>query len=196
VQEGGIALGTETGQGAPVAAADPARLRAMAIEHLDFTWRSLRRLGLPADLADDATQRVFLVASRKLANIEPGCEKAFLFKTAVHVASSEKRSFTRRREVPCSGNEAELRDFSPGPDEQLDRRRARALLQEVLDSLELDLRAVFVLFELEGLTTTEIAKYLEIPMGTVASRLRRAREEFRAALKRRKGRAPERGGAR
>jgi hypothetical protein len=53
------------------------RLRAMVRDHLAFTWRSLRRLGLPADVADDAVQRVFLVASGKLASIKPGSERGF-----------------------------------------------------------------------------------------------------------------------
>jgi RNA polymerase sigma-70 factor (ECF subfamily) len=201
VQEAGIMLPADANGGPTVATgdADQRRLRAMVAEHLDFTWRSLRRLGLPADVADDATQRVFLVASRKLGCIEAGCERAFLFNTAVRVASAEKRTFARRREVLGGTPEAELRDAAPTADELVDRRRARALLEELLASLEMDLRAVFVLFELEGLTTAEIAGYLGIPKGTAASRLRRAREEFQAALKRRqaqglRARTPRQGG--
>jgi len=59
--------------------------------------------------------------------------------------------------------------------------------------MEMDLRAVFVLFELEELSTAEIAATLEIPMGTVSSRLRRAREEFQAATKRYRARGGEEG---
>jgi RNA polymerase sigma-70 factor (ECF subfamily) len=57
-------------------------------------------------------------------------------------------------------------------------------LDEVLDALPMDLRAPFVLFELEELSTAEIAAMLSVPAGTVASRLRRAREEFRAIVAR------------
>ena len=178
----------------PLAAADEARLRAIVAEHLDFTWRSLRRLGLPADLADDATQRVFLVVSRKLTSIEPGCERAFLFNTAVRVASSEKRAFARRREVLRGGDDDDIRDAAPGADELLDQRRARALLDDLLGMLDLDTRAVFVLFELEGMTTAEIASCLAIPAGTAASRLRRGREEFQKVL-RRHGARLRRGGS-
>lgn len=172
---------------APDAAADDApgaRFRALVDEHLDFTWRSLRRLGLPPDLADDATQRVFLVASQKLARIEPGRERAFLFQTAVRVASSEKRSFTRRREDLTEARAEEVSDDSAGADELIDRERARALLDAIVETMEMDVRTVFVLFELEGMTTVEIARALGVPRGTVASRLRRGREEFRDALKR------------
>ena len=104
------------------------------------------------------------------------------------VASSEKRSFARRREVLTGGEEVDVRDSRPGADELIDRRRARELLEELLESLDLDLRAVFVLYELEGLTTPEIARCLELPVGTASSRLRRAREEFRAALTRHQAR--------
>jgi RNA polymerase sigma-70 factor (ECF subfamily) len=169
-----------------------ARLRAMIDEHFDFVWRSLRRLGLAADLADDATQRVFVVASRRLADIEPGCERAFLFRTAVRVACSERRTLARRREVLCE--ELEAGESAERPDVLLDQRRARELLEHVLASLPLDLRTVLVLFEFEELSIDEIAATLGIPRGTAASRLRRAREEFSAALARRKARTG-RGGA-
>ena len=168
-------------------AAREARLREVVRDHLDFTWRSLRRLGLPAPLADDGAQRVFLVLSDRLDDIKVGSERAFLFKTALHVASSEKRAFTRRRET--SLGDADSVDGAPAPDEALDRHRARGVLERLLEEMEMELRAVFVLFELEELTTAEIAATLEIPMGTVSSRLRRAREEFQRAAKRYQARA-------
>jgi RNA polymerase sigma-70 factor (ECF subfamily) len=156
----------------------------MIAEHLDFTWRSLRRLGLPPDAADDATQRVFVVASQRLGDIEVGCEKAFLFNTAVRVAASARRTFARRREVLRGDDEPETADSAPSADALLDRNRARAVLEELLDDLPAELRAVFVLFELEGMTIAEIARTTDVPEGTVGSRLRRARQAFKAALKR------------
>jgi len=178
------------------APSDPARLRAMIAEHLDFTWRSLRRLGLPPDAADDAAQRVFVVASQRLGDIEVGCEKAFLFNTALRVASAARRAFARRREVLQGDAESERADSAPAADVLLDKERARAVLEDLLEELPTDLRAVFVLFELEGMATSEIAKTLEVPDGTVASRLRRARQAFRAALKRYKARGLRPGVAR
>jgi RNA polymerase sigma-70 factor (ECF subfamily) len=70
------------------------------------------------------------------------------------------------------------------------------LLDEVLDAMTMDLRTVFVLFELEELPTAEIARLLEIPVGTAASRLRRAREEFHVLAKRVRARLSFRGGPR
>jgi RNA polymerase sigma-70 factor (ECF subfamily) len=171
---------------APQFPTDAARFRRIVDTYLDFTWRSLRRLGLPADVADDATQRVFLVVSRRLGSIEPGSERAFLFNAAVHVALSEKRTFARRRETLAGEDLREIPDAAANADELLDQHRARTVLDEVLLELDMDIRTVFVLYELEGMTTAEIGLTLGLPRGTAASRLRRAREAFRSALKRRR----------
>jgi RNA polymerase sigma-70 factor (ECF subfamily) len=168
----------------------------MVRDHLDFTWRSLRRLGLTPDGADDAAQRVFVVASERLSDIQPGCEKAFLFNTAVRVASSARRTYARRREVLEGDDAPDAADPAPPADELLDRHRARALLEEALLDMPMETRSVFVLFELEQMTMVEIAKTLEIPEGTVASRLRRARQEFQEWVKRFRAKSQGRGGAR
>ncbi len=168
----------------PGAAVGDARLRAVIDEHADFIWRTLRRLGLPPEAADDAAQRVFIVASRRLTDIVPGAEGAFLFQTAVHVASRARRAHGRRREDLQEDPAREIVDAGPGADELVDRKHARALLDEALDAMDLDARAVFILFELEGKAIAEIAAMLDVPMGTVGSRLRRARAEFDAFIKR------------
>ena len=144
-------------------------------EYFAFVWRLTRRLGLsPAD-ADDATQQVMIVLTRRLADIQPGSERAFLSRTAVHVALKARRSRERRHEVtealcdelPCA--ECDL-------DRLLDQRRARERLDQLLSELPFELRVVLVLFEIEGLSQPEIAAALDIPYGTVASRIRRARK--------------------
>src|SRR2546423_11978941 len=76
---------------------DGDRLASMFHAHFSFVWRSLRRLGVPPATIDDAAQEVFVVASRRLDAIETGKEKAFLFGTAVRVASDARRAQTRRR---------------------------------------------------------------------------------------------------
>jgi RNA polymerase sigma-70 factor (ECF subfamily) len=183
------------------AAAD-ARLRSIVAAHFDFIWRSLRRLGVPTTDVDDCTQQVFWVAARKLHLIDEGSERAFLFSTALRVASDARRSRARRREVQ-EDDDLQRCDPGPSPDELADQRKARILLEQVLSALALDLRAVFVLFELEEMSTSEIATLLDIPIGTVASRLRRAREEFHGLVGRLKAReafrgtsTPDRGGER
>jgi RNA polymerase sigma-70 factor (ECF subfamily) len=165
--------------------ADAARLRSMIETFFDFIWRSLRRLGVAEADADDATQQVFLVASRKLARVTPGAERSFLFGIALRVASDARRTRRRRREVDEAALPEQI-DEGPSPDERVDSLRARALLDQILDEMPLDLGAVFVLFEIEELGSREIASMLGLPVGTVASRLRRAREEFRHRLERHK----------
>jgi RNA polymerase sigma-70 factor (ECF subfamily) len=166
-------------------------LRAIHAEHYDFIWRSLRRLGLDAAGADDAAQQVFVVASRKLAGIRVGGERAYLFGIALRVASDARRAAAGRREHP-SEDVDQAPDPSPGADEILDQRRARALLDEALGHLPLPLRVVFTLHELEDMTMSEIADVVGIAPGTVASRLRKARQLFESAVAR-LGRAAKRG---
>lgn len=170
--------------GAPAASrAAEARARALVTENFSFVWRSLLRLGVPRPDAEDALQQVFLVASRKIDDIEPGRERSFLFGTAVRIASRARRTAQRRREVLDNEPERAV-DPAPGAEEQIDRARARATLDAILDGMPIELRAVFVLFELEQSTMADIAVLLDVPPGTVASRLRRAREHFQTAARR------------
>ena len=152
--------------------------------HFDFVWRSLRRLGLSGSDADDATQEVFLVASRKLASIVDGSERQFLFGTAQRVASTRRRSLKRRREELQDSIDEHDEQSAPGPERLTELSRARTQLQELLDDMSLELRAPFILFELEELTVPQIAELLGLPLGTASSRLRAAREEFHAAVRR------------
>jgi RNA polymerase sigma-70 factor (ECF subfamily) len=165
------------------------RFRELVDAHFDFVWRSLRRLGVPDSGVDDASQQVFCVALRRVGDIAPGRERAFLFGTAMNVAGDVRRTLARVRE--CSDERAleAAVDSAPTPDQVVDRKKARALLDEVLDAMDDDLRMVFVLFEIEGMTSPEIASLLGIALGTAASRLRRAREQFHVIAKRVKARA-------
>jgi RNA polymerase sigma-70 factor (ECF subfamily) len=166
-------------------AADPSagpgptqRIDALVANHHGLVWRWLRRLGVWECDADDAAQQVFLAAHRRLAEIACGSERSFLLQTALRVAANWRRTRQRRREE-AGPDVAELPDLAANPEELLDRRRARAMLDRALELLPMELRTVFVLFEIEELTMAEIATVAEIPAGTVASRLRRAREVFR-----------------
>jgi len=162
-------------------AAPGRRIASLVATHHALVWRSLRRLGVWESDADDASQRVFLVAHRRLNDIEPASERSFLLQTALRVAADFRRSRRRQREE--NGHSLPfLVDPNPNPEELLDKWRARAMLDRVLDALPRDLRTVFVLFEIEELTMAEISNVVEIPAGTVASRLRRARAVFRATV--------------
>jgi len=168
--------------GVPVA--KPVDLPGLFHEHYARVWRLLRRFGVRPAQLDDAAQEVFWVAARRLGDIVPGREASFLYGVALRIASGELR---RERAAPPLADLdalARLVDEAPSPEEQLEQRRARQLLEWVLDRMPLELRVVFVLFELEGLEVRDIAALHELPLGTASSRLRRAREEFSAVAKR------------
>jgi RNA polymerase sigma-70 factor (ECF subfamily) len=163
-----------------------ARITGIVRAQHDFIWRLLRRLGIPESAVDDAAQHVFCIAARRIDDIAPGSERSFLFGTALRVASDQRRSAAQReRPAAALGEQVDPR---PTPEELADTHRKRALLDEILDAMPLDLRTVLVLFELEQMTKTEVAELLSVPVGTAVSRLRRAREEFKAAVQRRRAR--------
>ncbi|HVR18522.1 MAG TPA: sigma-70 family RNA polymerase sigma factor [Polyangiaceae bacterium] len=155
-------------------------LRKLVLGHLDFVWRSLRRFGVREADVDDSTQRVFMIAGEKLDKIQSGSERAFLVGIATRVAAHARRSYMRREAAEQSfASSPQHARPNPNPEELTQRLEDRELLDRVLDAMPEDLRAVFVLFELEELSVDQIASFLTIPRGTAASRLRRAREVFR-----------------
>lgn len=161
------------------------RERALVRAHMSVIWRFLRRLGCSPEDADDATQEVFVIAVRKLDQIEPDRERAFLYGTAMRLASRQRRSTNLRAQKTARDVEVdELGSRAPSSDELFDRKEARATLDAILDRMAPDLRTTFTLYELEELTMAEIAELTGAPMGTVASRLRRAREYFQDAVRR------------
>jgi RNA polymerase sigma-70 factor (ECF subfamily) len=157
-------------------------LRELVNLHLSFVWRNLRRVGnSPAD-ADEIVQEAFLVAARKLDEMRPGSERAYLLAIAMNIASTRRRSYSREV-VRLDRSSA---SFNPeptlNPEQVVERQQARRELDAILLAMTLELRTVFVLYELEEMNTREIAELLDLKEGTVASRLRRAREEFRANI--------------
>jgi RNA polymerase sigma-70 factor, ECF subfamily len=169
---GEVRSASEIAQGAAQGAADRrARLHAMVTAHHATVWRFLRRLGLDEADASDAAQDVLLVAIDKLDRIEPRAERAYLMRTAYRVGC---RLRAKRPRSELDG----LADPRPKPDALVDQKKARDLLDRILDTMKDELRAVFVLHDIERLTMAEIADALELKPGTVASRLRRARQDF------------------
>jgi len=146
--------------------------------YFDFIWRALKRMGVREGDVDDLLQRVFLTAARKLDQMRPGAERAYLYAIAAREASHARRTYRRRGEESSDTALAEKSTGGLRPDEQVDRESAKRLIAGVLDEMEEELRMVFVLFEVEEMTAAEIAELLQIPIGTAKSRLRRAREIF------------------
>lgn len=155
-----------------------ARLRQLVDLHIDFVARVLRNAGSPASEIDDDVQRTFIVAAKRLDDVRQGSEKSFLLQIALRVAAHARRTVARRREVSADES-MEMVESAGSPEQLTDQKRARQMLDQVLDQMDSDLRTVFVLYEFEELNMAEIAEALSIPRGTVASRLRRARVDFR-----------------
>ena len=178
--EGPLAAGARGTEGKP-----DARARALVNDHFDFVWRLLRRLGVPEADADDAAQQVFIVATRRLADIPVGNERTFLYGSALRVASNLRRKSVRRERFMRSVA-AEPDAGAQTPHDELERRQALAFLDRLLSVPEEGQRQVFVLCEIEELTAPQVASIIGTPVGTVASRLRRARQSFGEELKRMK----------
>jgi RNA polymerase sigma-70 factor (ECF subfamily) len=158
-------------------------IRGLVAEHHRFIWRLLARLGVPERDVDDATQQVFMVLTQRNGReLKAGSERSFLFGIAINVAHTHRRTLARRREI-ATDVLPEAEDLSPTLDVLSDQRRARSMLDQLLEEMPFDLRVVFVLYELDDMQTQEIGSLLDLPTGTVASRLRRAREWFQRRVK-------------
>jgi RNA polymerase sigma-70 factor (ECF subfamily) len=148
----------------------------------DYVWASLRRLGVhPRDL-EDVAQDLFVRVHRHLDEYDPARPmRPWLFAFAVRSASDWRRLARHRREAPSA--EGDVANTSPPADELLERARDRALVLRALEGIEIDRRAVFILHEFDGCRMKVIAEALGIPLFTGYSRLRVAREEFTAAVR-------------
>lgn len=161
------------------ASAGSLRLRWIFDQTQALAWTLLRRFGVPADRVEDCFQQVFLIASERLDDIRPGSERAFIYGVALRIARTHARSGWR--EIPADEIELEA-GARPGADALLDQRRLVEVCDRILSRLTPELREVFILHEIEGLSGVELAKLLKLPEGTVHSRLRRARQCVRAQV--------------
>lgn len=156
-------------------------------EHFDFVWRTLRRLGVPESVLDDAAQEVFVVAFRRQEDFEGrSSHRTWLYGIAWNRARELARSARRRPEhelpdilPPASGADAEQAAIES---------EALRLAYRLLDALAPERRAVLLMAEVDGMSAPEIAKILGISPNTVYSRIRLARRDFEAALDRQRAR--------
>jgi RNA polymerase sigma-70 factor (ECF subfamily) len=153
-------------------------------DHGAYVWKALRRLGVPASDLEDLTHDLFLEVRRHLGDYDPQRPiRPWLFGFAFRVASKHRRRAHRRYET--QGEEWDnVASASPLPDEQASAGQDRRLVLQALEAVDLDRRAVFVLHEIDGEPMTEIARVLGVPVNTGYSRLRLARAEFAAAVRR------------
>jgi RNA polymerase sigma-70 factor (ECF subfamily) len=171
--------------GAFATGAAPLRFEDVYRDHVAFVWRSLRRLGVAEADAEDAVQDVFVVVHGKLAGFEGRSRlSTWLYGICLRVAHARRRKAHVKHEVPEETAGAIEDVEAPSAADAAQASEALVLLDEALDALPLEQRAVFTLFELDGMTCQEIADLVDAPLGTVYSRLRLAREGFRRAATR------------
>jgi len=162
------------------------RFAAVYLEHVDYVWTNLRRLGVPWTELDDAVQETFIVAFRRWDDFDSQLQwRSWLFGIARRVASHHRRGSGRRLRLV----EAVNREPAPplgtapqDPDDAVAHKDAARLVQHFLETLSPRRREVFILAELEGMTGASIADALGIPANTVWSRLRAGRESFERYL--------------
>lgn len=158
-------------------------------DNFKYIWRATRRLGIDPGDTDDVVQEVFVVAHRRWSEFEGRAQvKTWLFKILVHVVRHYFR--TQRRKPghrPNALPDTHALDAVPGhpsqgPAEAAERAEAVRILDGLLGRLDADKREVFVLAEIEQLSSVEIAEVTGVNVNTVYSRLRVARQEFERAL--------------
>jgi RNA polymerase sigma-70 factor (ECF subfamily) len=139
------------------------------------------RLCGDAQLAEDAAQETFLRAWQNLSAYRPQTSlRNWLFRIAVNAATDMIRK--ERRILPNDIEDLSLTDDRPGIESQVSQQEKTALVQRAVLSLPDASRAVLVLREYEGLSYHEISSTLDIPVGTVMSRLNYARTLLKAKL--------------
>lgn len=183
-----VSMTADTPESAPDAAPPFEQVFA---DHAPRVWRALRRLGVDALDVDDVCQEVFTTIHHRLPTFGGrSALSTWIYGICVHKASAHRRRLRRRRE-DLAAAPPELSIDAPQLD-TLERRRALAFADAVLDTLDDDKRAVFVLYEIEEVPMKEVAEALGCPLQTAYARLHAARRQFEAAVRRAgaQGRSP------
>jgi RNA polymerase sigma-70 factor (ECF subfamily) len=158
--------------------------------HGEFVWKTLYRMGVRSPHLEDVYQEVFLVVHRRLDSYAGHCAiTTWLFEVCFRVTAGYRRRAHFRREqlvpdaslVPCVAPTAT-------PEREVEKLQAAHRLHDILSRLNLEQRVVFTMFELEGLSCDQIGAQIGVPVGTVYSRLHRARKTFLRALSRQRAR--------
>jgi len=167
-----------------------ARFRAVFQREFDYVWASLRRLGVHDRDAEDVAQDVFVHVYRRLDDYDPTRPlRPWLFAFAFRCASDWRRLARHRVEAH---DDLDRRPGQALPaDAIVERAQERALVLQALEQVDLERRGVFILFELDQVPMKDVADSLGIPLFTAYSRLRVAREEFAAAVRRIRAQEPQ-----
>jgi RNA polymerase sigma factor (sigma-70 family) len=163
----------------------------LVLAYQDTVYHTALRILGDEDLAADASQEAFISAFRALNSYRGGSFKAWLLRTVTNACYDELRRKKRRPTTPLEpetddGEDVEsprwLADPNASPEEQLDQAELEHAIQHCLDGLPAEFRTVVVLADIQGLDYTEVARASRVPLGTIKSRLARARLRLRECL--------------
>jgi len=161
----------------------------LVLRYQDSVYSLTYRIMGDAPSASDATQETFIIAYRRISTYHGGSFKSWLLRIATNHCYDELRRLKRRPAVSVEdlpGGEtddgAPLPDPSDTPEQVVDQRELQRAIQECIQSLNPDQRVVLVLSDIEGLEYATIAENIGANLGTVKSRLSRARAGMRDCL--------------
>ena len=156
--------------------------------HFKYVWRCLRSLGVPDPAIDDAVQEVFLVVQRKLAAFDGACDtKTWLYAIVLRISRRYRAQAARDAQrfaahEPNSDDGSQASSVSADLRNEVEKNERLALAQRALAELDDAKREVFVFACIEGMSAPEIADLVGVPLNTVYSRLRAARQAFADAV--------------
>jgi RNA polymerase sigma-70 factor, ECF subfamily len=154
--------------------------------YFEFVWKCARAFGSRSDEIDDVVQDVFLVVQRRHAELkDERLARSWIYSITRRVVSTHRRR-RRARDSHGAADVDSLRSPEESPLAAAERQLEVRILSTLLDGLDERKREVFVLSEILEMSGREIAETIGVPMNTVYSRLRAAREEFDAAARRQK----------
>lgn len=158
-------------------------------EHAEALWRCARAMGVAEQSVPDLLQEVFVVVHRRIGELEHGEGlRTWLTRILIRVIQQDRRSFRRKRErLDVLGDD--VVDTASDVHDHVARKQASEMLMRILDAMDADRRAVFVLMEIEQMTAPEAAEALGVNLNTVYSRLRLARRDYNETLSRIRGEA-------
>ena len=164
----------------------------LVLAYQDLAFNVAYRMLTDEDLAADAVQNAFISAYKNLRSYRGGSFKAWVLRMVTNGCYDELRRQKRRPTVPLDpvsredGDELDsaewLRSDDPQPEDAFDQAELEHALQHCLEALPVDFRAVVVLVDVQGMDYEEVSRSVQTPLGTVKSRLARARLKLRDCL--------------
>ncbi len=164
----------------------------LILHYQDRVFNTALRILSDEDLAADAAQEAFISAFRSIATFRGGSFKAWLMRTVTNACYDELRRQKRRPTTPLEPETADgeemdsprwLADPNLTPAQQSEADELEHAIQHCLDALPTEFRTAVVLADIQGMDYTEVATASKVPLGTIKSRLARARLRLRECLR-------------